>query len=223
MIKKIKDLYRRYPKFFIIFPIIALVSSVCFVQILDRTKIKRKKRIEYVIIHYTANDGERADARMNALYLQKKHRAGTHYCIDDSEIVQCTKEDMVAYAIGDSYWKGFRPKPWLLNSDGTRKVLNQNSISFEMCLGGGRNDSIIIEKTAQLVGWQLVNKGLDTTRVLRHHDVTGKRCPYFNYQTFSDGRIDISQWDQAKEDSTFNEFLKKVRKYQLYHLKLKYK
>lgn len=220
--KIIKKYYQKYPKLFIIIPITALIGSVCFVQILDRTRVHRKKRIEYLVVHYTANDHENADAMMNALYLQRKRNAGAHYCIDDKPfpdgVIQTTKEDMVSYSIGDRYWSGFQPKPWLVNANGSRKVLNHNSLNFEMCLGGGRNDSITIENTAQMVGWQLVNKGLDITRVLRHHDVTGKRCPYFNYEIDSKGRIDISKWNQIKEDSAFNVFLEKVKKYQEYHI-----
>jgi len=214
--KFIKNIYSwgcQHPRTLIFLPIIALVSSVCFVQILDKTQIKRKKPIEYIIVHYTANNSESADAKMNAIYLRNKHAAGTHYCVDDTDVIQCTKEDMVAYAIGDAYWKGFTPKPWLLNPNGTRRVLNHNSLSYEMCLGGSRNDSIIIETTAQMVGWQLVNKGLDISRVLRHHDVTGKPCPKFFY--------DGLKWQQEKEDSMFNVFLGKVKHYQMIHIERK--
>lgn len=200
-------------KIMIILPALALLGSVCFVQVLDRTKIKRKTSIQYIVIHYTANLNPKATARMNAVYLQRKHRAGTHYCVDDNEVIQCTKEDMVAYAIGDRTWKGFTPKSWLLHANGSRKVLNHNSLSFEMCLGGGRNDSLIMDKTAQLVGWQLVNKGLDISRVLRHHDITGKQCPKFAYN---------ESWNQVKEDSLFNNFKSKVLHYQSMHLARKH-
>lgn len=202
---------------------LVLILGPSFYKILDRTKIKRTKPIEYIIVHYTANPYERATARLNARYLQKKGSAGTHYCVDDAEIVQCTEENYVAYGIGDRYWRGFNPKFWLLDSRGKRKVLNHNSLHFEMCLGPTRNDSIIIETTAQQIGWQLVNKGLDISRVLRHHDVTGKRCPYFNYKLDEKGRIDINGWDQKKEDESWRSFLAKVEKYQKSHLERKQK
>lgn len=211
--RKLKNLILKNPVIPLTMILSAFALSVCFVQILDRTKIRRKKPIEYIIVHYTANNSSGADATMNAIYLQRKRAAGTHYCIDDEYdgegIIQCTKEENVAYAIGDRYWSGFKPKPWLINSNGSRKVLNNNSLSYEMCLGGGRNDSTIIERTAQQIGWQLVNKGLDISRVLRHHDVTGKPCPKFFYN---------ENWNEAKEDSCFNEFKKKVQFYQTIHL-----
>lgn len=216
---KIKNWMILHPLLTIIVPVFILIGSVSFVKVLDRTKIHRKKPIEYIIIHYTANNHEKASALMNAKYLQRTRRAGTHYCIDDSDddfgIIQCTEEHNVAYAIGDRTWKGFTPKPWLLNSNGSRRVLNHNSLSYEMCLGGNRNDTLIIDRTAQQVGWQLVNKGLDISRVLRHHDVTGKHCPRFFY--------DDDQWNQTKEDSMFAAFKDKVKYYQQIHLSRKIK
>lgn len=182
--------------------------AVSFVKIMDRTVKKRRDKIEFLVIHYTANFNPGADARMNAMYLRNKRGAGTHYCIDDKEIIQCTDEGNVAYAVGDRKWFGFIPKPWLHN-----KIKNNNSLSFEMCLGGGRNDSLIIETTAQQIGWQLVNKGLDISRVVRHHDVSGKHCPRFYYTD--------EKWDQRKEDIAFNKFKERVVFYQKIHLREK--
>jgi len=204
------------------------IAGVSFKQILDRTKITRKSKIEYIVIHYTANPNSGATAEMNAIYLKNKERAGTHYCIDDEEIIQCTDEQNVAYAVGDKKWLGFIPKPWLKN-----KVTNNNSISYEMCLGGGRNDSVIVDITAQAVAWQILNKGFyhstvkslsvwsagqnksviytkkvivpDLGRIVRHHDVSGKHCPRFYYMD--------TAWDQTKEDRAFYKFKLKVDKY----------
>jgi len=185
---------------------VAMIGYVSFMvdrKVTDRMVEKRTMPIEYLVVHYTANLSDGADAYANARYLQRTRRAGTHYCIDDIEVIECTEEQNVAYAVGDRRWRGWTPKPWL---DG--RVFNNNSMSFEMCLGGDRNDSIIEDKTAQLVGWHLVNKGLDMSRVIRHHDVTGKHCPKFGY--------DMSDWNQAYEDSCFVAFKSKVSMYYQY-------
>lgn len=192
----------------LLFVLIPFIASVSFVKILDKTKKRRTMPIEYLVVHYTANFNSGADARANAYYLRNKRRAGTHYCIDDEEIIQCTEEHNVAYAVGDRRWSGFIPKPWLDN-----KIKNNNSLSFEMCLGGGRNDSLILDMTAQQVGWQLVNKGLDISRVVRHHEVSGKHCPRFFYMD--------KEWNQVKEDLAWSSFKKKVEGYQSYHLEQK--
>lgn len=187
--------------------IIPLLLSVSFVKILDDTVKKRNRKIEYLVVHYTANLHKNADAVANAKYLQRKSHAGTHYCIDDAQTVQCTEERNVAYAIGDRKWAGFIPKFWLKD-----KITNNNSLNFEMCLGPSRNDSLIIDRTAQYIGWQLVNKGLDISHVVRHHDVSGKHCPKFNYQ---------DEWVQANEDRAWKDFLIIVDKYWKLHLNRK--
>ena len=197
---------RKYQIFVLFLAVVVpFALSVSFYKIMDKTVKKRRDRIEFLVVHYTANPNPGATARMNAVYLRNKECAGTHYCIDDTEVVQCTDEGNVAYAVGDKKWFGFIPKPWLLN-----KIRNNNSLSFEMCLGGGRSDSLIIETTAQQLGWQLVNKGLDISRVVRHYDVSGKHCPRFYYAD--------KQWDQAKEDRAFYLLKQKVLKYQKIHL-----
>lgn len=199
--------------------LIVLISGVSFVRILDKTKKKRTRRIEYIVVHYTANLNPGADAVMNATYLRNKEGAGCHYCIDgitrgndNSGIIQCTDEQNVAYSIGDRMWLGFVPKKWFMDGD-KRKILNNNSLNYEMCLGGGRNDSLILDITAQQIGWQLVNKGLDLSRVVRHYDVTGKHCPRFCYQD--------KEWDQKKEDGQWWKFRQRVKFYQEIHLRLK--
>lgn len=218
-----KNFFKRHKwKFLIGLFVLSFVGAISFAQILDRTKIRRKFKIEYIIVHYTANMSPNADAQMNALYLRNKRQAGTHYAIDDQHIIQCTDENNIAYSVGDRYRRGFKPKPWLLKANGSRKILNHNSLSFEMCLGGGRNDEVIIETTAQMVGWQLVNKGLDISRVMRHHDVTGKFCPKFDYyENDSIKKFNANYWNQSKEDSCWNDFKGRVVKYQQFHINRK--
>jgi N-acetylmuramoyl-L-alanine amidase CwlA len=193
------------------------IGGVSFKKILDRHTRKRKEAVEYIIVHYTANLHPNASAEMNAKYLQRKRQAGCHYAVDDTETIQCVPEEMVAYAVGDRKWLGFVPKPWLKG-----KIFNENSISYEMCLGGGRNDSLIVETTAKYVAWQLFDKRLyhgdtvtvngarfikkipDLGRVVRHHDVSGKQCPKFYYD---------KPWNQEREDRAFYIFKLKVEKY----------
>lgn len=201
---------KKYKGIFIFLLITPFILGVSFVKILDKTVKKRNRPIEYIVVHYTANLNAGATAKMNAIYLRNKERAGTHYCIDDVEIIQCTEENNVAYAVGDNKWLGFVPKFWLKD-----KIKNNNSLSYEMCFGGGRNDSLIMDLTAKAVGWQLVNKGLDISRVVRHHDVSGKQCPKFNYVS--------AEWDQKKEDIAFSKFKNLVAHYQYLNLQKKIK
>lgn len=208
--KKTERFITQYPFIFILACLVMLVSGVSFVKILDKTVKRRTMPIEYLVVHYTANLNARADARMNAIYLRNTNRAGAHYCIDDKEIIQCTEEHNAADAVGGRRWPGFVPKFWLDN-----KIKNNNSLSFEMCLGGGRNDSLILDRTAQCLAWQLVNKGLGLDHVVRHHDVTGKHCPRFCYTD--------EKWDQKREDAAwlrFKELVGKYHKIQLWRKKV---
>jgi N-acetylmuramoyl-L-alanine amidase CwlA len=224
--KNITRLVYKYRYVLPLLLIIPIIAGVSFKRIMDKTVKKRRFPVEYLVIHYTANTNPGSDAEANAYYLRNKHRAGTHYCIDDQEIIQCTDEQNVAYAIGDKTWFGFVPKPWFINPKGGRKVLNNNSLNYEMCLGGGRNDTIIIETTAQQIGFQIVKYGFydkngvpDLGRVLRHHDITGKYCPKFNYIDPITGKFNENYWDQEKEDISFWKFKLRVKYWAEFHLK----
>lgn len=186
--------------------VIPVTLAVSFKKILDKTVKPRSMKIEYLIVHWTANTHPGAGASANAYYLRNKKAAGTHYCIDDEDIYKCTEDENVAYAVGGPLWRGFKPKFWL-----SGKILNNNSISFEMCLGGGRSDSTIIEWTADLMAKKLVEYGLDPSRVVRHHDVNGKPCPRFEYAR-------TEQWDQVLEDKAFQNFKMLVQHYYDIHI-----
>lgn len=229
--KKFKEhLKRNRLKYILGLILFIFIGGVSFKQIIDRHSRPRKSKIEYIVVHYTANTSVGATAEMNARYLQRKESAGAHYIIDDNSdinqgVIIGVPEDRVAYAVGDRKWLGFIPKLWHKG-----KIFNENSLSFEMCLGGGRNDSLIIERTAMFVAYQLLNKGLyssqfktvngkeyvrkipDLGRVVRHHDVSGKYCPKFYYKD--------PNWNQEKENRAFYIFKMKVEKY--FSIRLKY-
>jgi N-acetylmuramoyl-L-alanine amidase CwlA len=225
-----EHLKRNRLKYILGLVLLIFIGGVSFKQILDRHSRPRKSKIEYIVVHYTANPNPGADAEMNARYLQKKREAGAHYIIDDDPdinegVIVGVPESRVAYSVGDKKWFGFVPNPWHKG-----KIFNENSLSFEMCLGGGRNDSLIIERTAMFVAWQLINKSLYTSetkivngvtftrkipdlgRVVRHHDVSGKQCPRFYYKD--------KEWNEAKENRAFYIFKMKVEKY--FNVRFKY-
>ena len=195
----------------IIVLLFALISIFVFSfkRIPDEDSRPRNDDVKYLVVHYTANLDDGADAEANAKYLKRMKNVGCHYAIDDKEIIQCVSEDSVAYAIGDRRWSGFIPKSWYKN-----KINNDNSISYEMCLGGGRDDSKIIDQTAHLIAAELIDRKFyieivdngpiipDLSRIVRHHDVSGKHCPRFNYND--------SRWNSLKEEQSFSDFKKIV-------------
>lgn len=131
---------------------------------------KRMAPVEWIVMHYTANDGDSSAA--NASYFQRPLDpvASAHYFVDDREIVQSVPEDYVAYHCGAKQY--FHPT-----------CRNANSIGVELC-DTVRNGTVMatertLDNAAQLVSRLLKKYGLGTERVITHYDVTHKLCPAY--------------------------------------------
>lgn len=126
------------------------------------------RTISYVVMHYTGN--EKDTARGNANYFQGANRkASAHFFVDDSGIFQTVQLHDVAWHCGAKTYKHAACR-------------NANSIGIEMCTSG---KYCISEKTKELAAelcacicWKLgISREQVETYVLRHFDVTGKKCP----------------------------------------------
>ncbi|MBN7773136.1 peptidoglycan recognition protein family protein [Clostridium aminobutyricum] len=144
--------------------------------------------IQYLVFHYTANDGDTAEA--NANYFKSINRnASAHYFVDERDIVQVVKDSDTAWHCGDTQK--------YTNGGATLKgiVKNVNSIGIEMCSDKVNGEFVITEATqanAIELGKMLMGKyNIPVERVVRHYDVTGKLCPQPFFQ-------DISQWNRFK-------------------------
>ncbi len=122
------------------------------------------RRIQYIVIHETANHNRGADAQAHADYLAAGGDAETswHYTVDDHQIVQHIPDNEVSWNAGDK-----------LRENGG----NRNGISIELCV----NDDGDFEKTfdngARLTAYLLDAYDLDTGAVLQHFNFNGKNCP----------------------------------------------
>lgn len=116
-------------------------------------------RIDHIAVHFTATT---ASARNNAIYFSRNSRQGAsaHYFIDDisEEIYQSVRDEDTAWAVGD--WN-----------------MNCRSISIEVVSAGEDFAAVEIQKLAWLVQALMAKYGIPWGRVIRHYDVTGKRCP----------------------------------------------
>ena len=130
----------------------------------------RRGKIEWIVMHYTANDGD--SGMSNARYFQKALNpvASAHYFVDDREIVQSVPDEYVAYHCGAyKYWHPF--------------CRNYNSIGIEMC--DSKRDGTVkateqtIRNAAELAAALCERYGLPVSHIIRHYDVTGKRCPKY--------------------------------------------
>lgn len=128
----------------------------------------RKEPIRYLVIHYTANDGDTAAG--NASYFSKETLGHTsaHYFVDENQVWQSVSEGDTAHHCGA---KSYRHP----------LCRNQNSIGIELCSRKGAGGYFFhpqtVERALELCRLLMERYGLGVECVVRHWDVTGKNCP----------------------------------------------
>lgn len=149
----------------------------------DNYRAGRTQPVRYIVMHYTANNGD--TARNNCDYYHRVGglQASAHYFVDEYGAMQSVREDDTAWHCGArAYWHP--------------ECRNSNSIGIEMCSRKRADGSYYIKpetvaNAAALAKDIMRRYGIDTDHVLRHYDVTGKRCP----MPWVD---DPAQWDAFK-------------------------
>lgn len=148
--------------------------------------------IRYIVLHYTANDGDKAEN--NAKYFQTAHKPATsaHYFVDDHSIIQSVPDNYVAWAVGGNRYFDIEKTG---GAKLYKKVTNANSISIEMCGTKRDGKGTASEKTTKNaidLCLDLMDKyNIDIDHVVRHFDVNGKHCPiYF---------MDNAAWENFKD------------------------
>ena len=129
----------------------------------------RTQPVRYIVMHYTANNGD--TARNNCDYYHRVGglQASAHYFCDEHGAMQSVRECDTAWHCGArAYWHP--------------ECRNANSIGIEMCSRKRADGSYYIlpetvANAATLAREIMQRYGIDTDHVLRHYDVTGKRCP----------------------------------------------
>lgn len=131
---------------------------------------KRTQTIEWIVMHYTANDGDSDES--NGRYFQQPLNpvASAHYFVDDDSITRSVPDDYVAYHCGAYQYK--HPS-----------CRNANSIGVEMCDAKRDGRVMATNKTianaAKLVYSLCKQYGIPYDHIIRHYDVTGKLCPAY--------------------------------------------
>ena len=127
------------------------------------------RNVKYVVMHYTGNEEDSAKA--NAGYFQgANRRASAHFFVDNNNIYQSVALKNVAWHCGGStyYHKTCR---------------NSCAIGIEMCCTAGnyKISQQTIENAAYLCANLCKRIGITAsqvdTYVLRHYDITHKKCP----------------------------------------------
>ena len=119
----------------------------------------RSRAIDRIVVHFTAT---LASARNNATYFSRNEGQGAsaHYFVDDisPEIYQSVAE-------GDTAWHAGN---WLMNC---------RAVGIEVVSAGEDFSATEVEKLGWLVRKLMAKYGIGASGVIRHYDVTGKRCP----------------------------------------------
>lgn len=134
--------------------------------------------INGIVIHYTANPGSTAEQNRNYFENLKNTRetkASSHFIVGlEGEIIQCVPTKEIAYASNER---------------------NIDTISIEVCHPDedGRFSDKSYESLVKLTAWLCSKFDLTEEDVIRHYDVTGKKCPLY-YVEHED------EWKQFRND-----------------------
>ena len=139
-------------------------------------------RIKYIVVHFTANNGDTAYGNTN--YFKSYRGASAHYFVDENGIYQSVEDKNIAWHCGAKKYKHSTCR-------------NSNSLGVELC---SRKDSkgnyYFMDKTVdnaiELVKMLMAKYNVPIANVIRHYDVTGKNCP----EPFV---RDIKSWQNFKD------------------------
>lgn len=135
----------------------------------DNYRVGRTQPVRYIVMHYTANNGDTAKNNCDYYHRVGGLQASAHYFVDEYGAMQSVRECDTAWHCGArAYWHP--------------ECRNANSIGIEMCSRKRADGSYYIKpetvaNAAALAKDIMQRYGIDTDHVVRHYDVTGKRCP----------------------------------------------
>jgi len=149
----------------------------------------RSSTIKYIVIHFTANNGDTAKGNCN--YFQGTNRnASAHYFVDENEIYQSVKDSDTAWHCGAKKYYHLYCR-------------NNNSIGVELCSRiNSKGKYYFKDETVNNAVWlvkQLMKKyNVPIDKIVRHYDVTHKNCP----APFVDN---INEWNKFKTKLSTND------------------
>ena len=151
----------------------------------------KNRRIEYLVIHYTAGTSSKKGVARNVatMFANPGSRAASaDYIVDDAEVVEYNGDirNRYTYAVGgDKYASMSTPLGGMFYG----KCRNNNSISIEMCSSKANGKTLlasdtdwsitepVVLQTVDLAAQLLKTYGIPIDRMIMHHQVTGKLCP----------------------------------------------
>ena len=128
----------------------------------------RTRPVQFLVIHYTANNGDTVQNNLD-YFAGNAVGASAHYFVDENGYGQSVKDADTAWHCGASSYRH-------------EACRNANSIGMELCSRkDSRGNYYFMDQTvynaAALARQLMQTYGIDRAHVLRHYDVTGKKCP----------------------------------------------
>lgn len=132
-------------------------------------RVGRTKPIQFIVIHYTANNGDTAKNNVDYYSREGNLSASAHYFVSENEVWQSVKDTDTAWHCGGNKYVH-------------KTCRNDNSIGIELC---SRKDATgkyyfeyeVVKRAAALTKELMKKYNIPITNVIRHYDVTGKICP----------------------------------------------
>jgi N-acetylmuramoyl-L-alanine amidase len=123
-------------------------------------------RIKFIVIHYTANNGDTALGNTN--YFKTYRGASAHYFVDENNIYQSIEDKNIAWHCGaNKYYHS--------------SCRNSNSIGIELCSyiinGNYAFKPKTVDNAVELTKMLMAKYNVPAENVVRHYDVTHKVCP----------------------------------------------
>ena len=150
--------------------------------------------IEYIVIHYTANDGD-TDENNGKYFKNNAVKSSAQYFVDSDSVTRSVPDDVVAYSVGGVRYANYK------ETGGAKfygKCTNSNSISIELC-DDVKNGKVYpsaktIENAVALTKMLMKKYDIPADRVIRHFDVTGKICPGYWAGTAEKDKLWLSEF-----------------------------
>ena len=152
-------------------------------------KVRDLKDILWLVVHYTGIEGD-SDEKEGIYFAREVTYTSAHYFVDSDSVTQIVPDNHVAFHCGGYSYR--HPT-----------CRNENSIGVEIC-DDVRNG--VIYPNAQTIAnavehaQSLMDRyNIPKTHVIRHYDVTGKKCPAY--------WVDDAKWkaeflDKLREPNT---------------------
>lgn len=184
------------------------ISKIPFMRA-NRANYNQKTRkitsIDYIVMHYTGNINDTAYNNV-AYFRDHETQSSAHFFVDSQYIYQSVPLDHTAYSVG----LGSMKEPYFKYPDYWKMCNNSNSVSIEMCGGKtSREASDATKDNACKLAAQLIKDlRIPIAHVIRHYDVTGKKCPAWAVEDpikWLDIQIAINKWLDYEDDNMRND------------------